>query len=68
MFDSFMDFTIRNYTKYSGKVGIVGTEDNWVIAVTKDTLQRSYCLSKKNANTLHVSKVILNDLILKLLI
>jgi len=34
MFNSFMNFTIRNYTEYSGKIGVVGTEDNWVVAVT----------------------------------
>lgn len=34
MFNSFMNFTIRNYTKYSGKVRVVGTKDNWVVAVT----------------------------------
>lgn len=33
MFNSFMNFTIRNYTEYSGKVGVVGTKDNWVVAV-----------------------------------
>lgn len=37
MFNSFMNFTICYYTKYSGKVGIVGTEDNWVVAVTIKT-------------------------------
>lgn len=34
MFNSFMDFTIRNYTEYSGKVRVVGTKDNWIVAVT----------------------------------
>lgn len=33
MLNSFMNFTIRNYTEYSGKVGVVGTEDNWIVAV-----------------------------------
>lgn len=33
VFNSFMNFTIRNYTEYSGKVGVVGTKDNWVVAV-----------------------------------
>ncbi|RLW07561.1 hypothetical protein DV515_00003877, partial [Chloebia gouldiae] len=46
VFDSFVDFTIRNYTKYSGKVGIVGTEDNWdVLLASGAPTSKGICIN-----------------------
>lgn len=47
MFNSLMNYTISNYSKYSGKVRVVGTKDNWVVAVTIKIYITNYFLKPK---------------------